>query len=398
MKTLFLFSRTPLSIKKGVRRIADSEYLGRGTGDNGLSLPILEGSEAQQVVLEFKHLVTRMSQANADQPAWWYTWLSSRDRHNSCMLDSLALALRFSKFLDQVELGAPLYWICQDPEVAVMVKNIAMRHGWQVQSGILDRLVWSLRYLVIGVKGFRRALVRAASTTLLVHKSREAGWPTEKPTHADVAIISIIHQANLQKQAGHDSFHDTYLGDLPKFLTQRGEQVILCGIPGNKLHETIRAAQKITAIPLFTYGHFLTYWEVLQSFWKGLTVNIKIPEITFASSGDVRALIRWDLRRRAASDIIFGFSLEYASRRLFREYPNCRVIHMYENNPWERAVDWAAKCSTPPRDVTGFHHCAVLECHVKNYIAVEEKGLRPGPSRIVSTGEEARTIFLSLGH
>ena len=293
--------------------------------------------------LAFRDAVTRLSVANGDRRAWWYTWIASRDRFRSRLFD-VFLGVEPAS-------GAP------------------PRSGWV-------RLAKEVAAAIRGV-----AVARAN--------------PARRVDGVDVVIFAPASDAALV--ATGEIYRDTYFGPLADLLREDGETPLLFGLPVTSQRETVRALARRSDIPATSIYHWSGARDICVSLWQALATRLIIPRIVLPSGVAADRAIRTDLKD-VRGDMFFGLLLERAVQRVLAAYPDARVIHTYENNPWEHAVDRAAHEATPRRHVTGYLHCAVLPSHLKNYRAEEEAGLRPEPDRIVCTGRAARDVFLGLGH
>lgn len=336
------------------------------------------------MVAEFVDLVTRLSVLNGRDPAWWYTWLSCRDQHNAPLLRRW---LRLAAIVEAMEGGTTaLHAVCPDPGVARAVRQQARQNGWQVCSPLGDRLIWVWR----GLSRRLRGMVDCGR--VLVHGLRLVRAARRHPLAAGVAddvddlLITVLHQ---RPQPPTQPFTDIYFGVLPRWLAERGRKVL---VVGQVLGDPARVTADVAGLQgpaVATLGHALTYGDV---FGAALWAVVRRPVLT--ADGAVRPLLAGGAGR-VGIDLGTGRLFEAATRRLLRRAPRARVLHIYENNPWERAVDRAA--GEVGRASDGFLHCAVLPSHLKNVIADREQGLRPAPGRILCTGVAARDIFLSLG-
>ena len=289
----------------------------------------------------FLNVVTALSIANADNECWWYTWLASRDRFNSDI---------FSLFIDQ-----------ENKPTRIRIKRLPL-----------------LRAIAAALEGWFIARVNPVA-------------PIER---VDVLLIAPSDAATLARK--DKPYHDTYFGPLMGYLRTAGEYPLLVGIPVATRRATVKALAKSGEIPAQSIFHTLRAGDIVVAAWRALNAGFNSVDVRLLDGRSALPHIELEFQR-AKCDIFFGLIIEKATRRLLRIHQAARVIHTYENNPWEHAIDRAAHTDKVRRDVTGYLHCAVLPSHLKNYKAKEEAGLRPEPDRIICTGPAARDVFLSLG-
>ncbi|MBF0145233.1 MAG: hypothetical protein HQL84_07950 [Magnetococcales bacterium] len=398
MHHLRILSRSRPVSQEQWRRIESPDIPGQPSTDPSIILlPSLSPTEAQQVINTFNTLVTQLSEANHAQPSWWYTWLSSRCRFNSNSFDVLVTGFRFAQLVKTLEGSQSCYWVCPDPYIATWVAQIARKGGWKVQRSWHDQLRWGVKRIFFSIKkllGSARWLINGLR---MAHAAKKSPAPMASFQHAKVVIISILMLPNLRKQAEAGTYNDIYFDRLPYELNKTEGTTVVFGFPYDFRTELFSHIRRITSIPLCTCWDFLTFGDVWRSIRWAYTQKIRGVQLDNPTGINTVDLVQWDLRRMSIGIIANGYMLQQSLRRFLLANPECRVIHMYENNPWERACAIAAKSLPNPRSVTGYLHCAVLKSHLKNHISPEETLLRPAPDMIVCTGSASRSMFLSLG-
>jgi hypothetical protein len=298
-------------------------------------------------VIAYCDAVTEISRANAETRTWWYTWLSSRDRFNSRVFDACFAAA----------VGAP-----QKP----------------ARGGLLLGFVQITKEVAAVLEGW------------IVARLHPVRWREE------ASIIVIAPTADRALGSQNTPYSDPYFGILFEWLRAHGETPGLIGLPQGNRRRTVTALAKRNDMPCAALHHYLRFRDIVSAVLHAARANFKVPALGLPGGDKLISVIRADLAA-ARGDILFGLLVERAIGRALKLNPQARIIHTYENNPWERAVALAARDQHPPREVTGYLHCAVLPSHLKNFQAPQEKGLRPAPHRIVCTGPAARALFLSLG-
>ena len=392
MPILFLTAHPALS-KHLVAPVVERDFRGQKLPPGSVELPELADDAAHDVLKLFKSLVTQLAEANETWDGWWYTWLSSRDRHNSRLFEQMIYAERVRNLLRSTTAQA-LTLKCHDPTLAAALTRIARETGWQVQGGAAVHVCW----LVSGL-GSRLAPFIAAAK--LIRRGVLGFFAAHSNPHAagtltghKLLIVSLFGRNALPRDG--ESFTDTYFAELPRWFARRGIRTLVLGEPDASVAEVTHAVAHWRDPAVCTPAHLTGLWDVLASSVKATFVPRRALQINLPQDSWLRPLLRADLRRDAVSRGS-GYLLKCAMDRVLAQNPDARVLHMYENNPWERAIAQAAHATIPPRDVTGYLHCAVLPAHLKNYISTKERRLRPAPDKIVCTGPAARTVFLGLG-
>ncbi len=357
-----------------------------------MPLPQLDDAERKQLLAAYNNLITQLSLQNQNRKSWWYTWLSCRDQINNDLLKHLHFVERIKKCLRNNSTPESLTVCCSSPALVKTISATARNAGWKVVIGPIDRLLFLasvIRLLPIPPIDGIKILVHGLR---LVIASRIYPLDQKNRQQRTVALVSNFHDSITQQG---NVFRDLYFGELGTWLESQNEKVIYMGLPQGNIRSIASKCRDFTEYPVMTIGHVLNFGQVISAAFFALFSRIKIrPKAD--SFPQLSGLIHESLNR-AVIHKGFGLMMERATKQLLDKYPNARVVHIYENNPWERGVDIAAKNRPDPRDVTGYLHCAVLPTHLKNTIGPEEIPIRPGPDRIVCTGSAAREVFLELG-
>lgn len=338
-----------------------------GDGD---TLPPLPLTEQRRVVEQFRDHVTALALANADNRAWWFSWLSSRDR-NHCPLAADLLWLEQAQVWLEGQSGA-VTLTCPDADLAHALAARAKALGWLVKAPLrwptLAPLADAAKALAVGLLTWRAAR-RHPYPGLGGHDTVLLSW-------ADKRVLGARQPRD-----------DVYFGPLRRLLEQAGEKVLpvspLMGEPGQLAVITAAA----THLGHASIGHGLTLADVVLSVAQAMVERIRwtVPDPALKR----RALFRRVIYSAQARMI------ERAVGRILAANSAARLIRIYENLPWERAADLAAH--RLDRHVTGYLHCAVLPSHLNFYLDAAEATVRPRPDRIVCTGPTARDVLLSLG-
>ncbi len=337
------------------------------------------GPHNDEVVNVFKDIVTAMNVTNGDQRIWWYTWLASRDRFNAALWRRLC-------FLSSVSKGD----INQQTDDPVLLGHLAEVQSQLIVVPLFDRMKWGWQAFTSRLRTIRQVL---AEVMWFVQ-----WWQVERavsqPKQADVIVVTQLSVGSFKD----GRFIDPYFGDLYTYLQKNGEQVVVCGtIQGDPSRIiTLRHKSELGNVDAVTsLGSFIRAGDFGQALKEVLFNQIQAVDFLLPFGGNAKDLLSDDINC-ARPHMFHGLMIELATARMLEHYSSARIIHIYENNPWEHAIDRQGRIQN--RDRIGFLHCAVLPSHLKNYIADAEKPFRPAPDLIVCTGSGAKDVFLSLGN
>lgn len=359
-------------------RVVACDFSGQPLSGDEVALAELTPDERHLVVDNFHDIIARLSSVNGNKTAWWYTWLSCHDRMNVKLLDYLSQLQRIEKLLSNHKHGK-LHFSTKSSWLATAVEKKATSLGWKASRQgpfCSERPSWLRR-------------MRDALTEPLRWKwaAWRAAQKLENPAEVDVIIVTMLDKGHIGR--GVDPFVDTYFGTMAADLIAQGKNVLTVGFTYNE-HSAVSKLITKASVPVTTLGQFLSIFDVFRAFIRGLLFRIDMGQLNLIEAGLVN-----DSVGNIVREITIASSIQFAMERLLQRCPKAQVIHMYENNFWERGVDVAAKAVKPQRQISGYLHCAVLPAHTKNYISPSEIQTRPQPDNIFCTGKAARDVFIA---
>lgn len=331
--------------------------------------------------------------ANAESPGFWYSFISSRDRHVSRTFDAaqeIASALRRTVKAQ----GETVAVSSRDPLVVRELARCAERLGIGVERTRGDGMRgWSR-----GLGAWLRALAVFAWRVLDLARAIRMASPLRRvpPEQADVLVFTLFHTGRRLPELKRDSYRDIYFGDLPRWLAEQGKRVVLAGgcAQGERPVLAHLMARRDCASWLRPSIVDATWGDLAAAFRVAVFPGVRLPSLPLGGLIDLRPLVARDLASERDA-ILTGALLHRVALRLLRRHSNARILHVYENNFWERSTYRAAAAFS--RSVVGYLHCAVLPGHLKNYAGQHEWAVRPHPQRIVTTGPDAAELLASLG-
>lgn len=322
-----------------------AEALDVGAGHTGSGCP--GPGAAAMPVDAFEAVVAGLNAANAARAEWWLTWISDRDRFRSLLWERL-LADWQGRPAPAAGLGA---WFVDWLQLAKTVGQEARR--------------------------------------LLAARRHPAPDPQEVRT----LVVTIFTPRRLRAP---EPYIDEYFGALPQWLTDAGQAPLIVGFSQGDDWAAAAAAAARRDIPVATLAKYGRWSDLVRSALKAATVRFAVPRVPLPWGGDADRLVRWEIRHQRPA-ILEGLMVERAIERVLAAYPDARLIHMFENNAWERGSYRAARAAQPARSVIGYMHCAVLRSHRKFYFPAEERGQRPMPDAVVTTGPAAACALEAIG-
>ena len=357
-------------------------------------LPELTEVERDALLLDYNDMIANIGVESGRDSVWWYTWTSSRDRFLSSILADMELMARFQKACDQ---GLPKHsvMLCRDPYLSRVLVDIARLNGVRTRLAIADRLRWTQHRIKMKASPLIGS-IRTCGRMLLIKshiKQNIAHIEQAQQKPERTLLVTWISSDNLLNSQPPN---DTYFGPLPKFLGSNEHSVTVFGDIHLGLPEKQGRGRFTPSGPVLTAASFISYLAILGAFIRGFLSQVPVLETLKSEKPYLVPLVQRDVHSNRGS-MVYGLLMESAIRRLLEILRPTQIIHMCENNPWERACSRAAESLNSESTITGYMHCSVILSHTKIVITEKEKSIRPRPSKLICTGSKARDIMVQFG-
>lgn len=357
-------------------------------------LDALSDDEVQRLLDSYHDLIARIGLASKPNDIWWYSWSSSRDRFHSRILSDLELLARLGKACDQT-LPQRLVLLCPDPYLADALVHAAHEHGVRLKRSSWDRFLWRRNRVEMRLRPVMAAIKICGRAWLSKWRMRKIHPYLDDSPRAKMLtlLVTWIKGKNLLE---NDLPTDTYFGRLPAHLSNPDHAVVVFGDTSDGLPPKEAAQHNGISQGALTVGSFVTTLGIIKAFVRALSSGPPLGQAMADEQPYLRRLVKRDIQANM-SPIVYGLILEHALTNLVGQLRPTRLMHMCENNPWERACAQAVRSVTPQPELIGYMHCAVLPSHTKIIITDEEKEVRPRPSLVICTGDRARDILVRVG-
>lgn len=366
----------------------------KAAGHKPWPLPELSEPEKEALVSRYSKLISKIGEENGGDSMWWYTWTSSRDRVHSRVLSDLEFLDRFQKAIEQ---GFPeqLILFCPDPYLAGALQEVCREHRIKNLATITDRLQWIWRRTRMWIHPFSGTFRSCVRAVIIKWKLRnlEIDLGPAKSARERTILITWIRSGNLTEDSPPT---DTFFGQLPDHLANKHRSTVIFGDLIDGLPAKHPKHRSNSPTPVLTMGMLLPISSIIVVLLKGLFSRINVRNTVRLEPNYLKSLLRKDIHNNLDS-IVYGLLIEKALGRLINDYQPTQMIHMCENNPWERACTRAINCTYPKPENVGYMHCAVLKAHTKILITEEERKVRPRPSKLICTGPLARDLMVRYG-
>ncbi len=352
-----------------------------------------ESAEAcRKPYLEF---ISRMGR-EVNSLRWWVSplshgdYCSSRTFHQACYL-RVALELTSTWSMER-----PLLLIVSgEALLEALDLNLGGRYGVQV-FGLRRQTLFHYLMNCLQVVVHRGAFVLREVWCLLMTRSM---IPARPIPNTSVTVLMI--PADRETLGSNKMFQTAFFGDLAEQLVRRGHAVGLVPLVAREM-TYVSALGKLQneRLPLLIPHRYIRLSDVLWAVWETLFLPVGDKRAFPAFQGmRIDPLIVDDLRRgwigNWSAEALLIASL--VARWKEAGIPIERVIYLYENQPWERALCWAVRRSMPDVSLVAFQHSRLPRLLLKFFLGLGEEAVQPGPHRIVTLGSYSARLFCENG-
>jgi len=337
----------------------------------------------------YLHLIYDIGR-NSNSLLWWVTSLSYRSR-------AVSKTFQQACFL-RVAMDLIIAWTGPD-NLVVICSDSPVRRALRINFDrstlrAIDRThqIPGRSFIDWGNLVFRRLFFLLREGRRLIQARRalpEAHIPKEPTT----LIICSASSRNVHQGT---EFHSLHFGDLVDRLLRMGHKVgVIPVVLRDVQYKTTLERIQSLSLPLMAPHRYLSFGDLLAAVVASLA-KPRIPNPFPKLQGmNINPMAEEDLRshwrsNRAADALLFSATL----RRLAKANANiARIIYIYENQPWERALCWEANISMPRTDMIGYQHSRLPRNLLNYFQAPGGEETAPFPKYVVTNGPySARTL------
>ena len=329
---------------------------------------------------------------------WWLTSLSyrnvdtSRTFYQACYLK---VALDLVKTWDNPE---PLVLVVVDQPLRLAVQRNLAR-----DRRVSFSLVGIRRYLLLRwARDWLSMLVHRAffilRHTYRVLESRRMISRPQVPGRGATILISSASTANL-RQGGE--FHRSFFGDLVVRLGELGCPVaVMPIIPPGVQYRWALFQLRDSPQPLLVPHRYLRLLDLIRTAFSSSGKPPSPHSVPTFLGMDISPLVKEELRRdwigNQAAEALLMTAL--VRRWASLGFSITRIIYLYENQPWERALTWEVRRYLPGTLLVGYQHARAPRLMLNLYLAPGGEVDAPLPDRVVAVGQHSARLLSADGH
>lgn len=332
-----------------------------------------------------------------DSIRWWVTNVSyrtcyvSKSFHRTCYLKvGLDLAQSWERP------GALV--VVADAEVRYALKRNLERDGHMKATNVTPARPRPFRPLFDIINMLAHRIVMVVRESYRIAQARRMIRHPYVPDEPTILLMSTVSFRSIHLGA---DFHRWFFGDLANQLVELGYRVALVPRILDLLsYKRALAGLTESSLPYMVPNRYLGFRELVSTAiatCKPPTLPRPLPHL---AGMDIENFINSELRTHWISNAAVHSLLMTAVIRRWAELGSSinRMIHVYENQPWERAICWETKRCFPEATVVGYQHANVEQLLLNFHLAPGEVEVAPLPDRIVTVGRYTAKILSGGGY
>lgn len=374
------------------RRVQDL-FVGRGTYLDTSDQFHQATRELRDPFLEYLFNIGR----ELDSLDWWLTPVSWREPFIS---NAFSRACHLKTALEVArdwELTEPLLLVADEPVCRSIQSNLG--HGTGAAPnvyGLRKSLPMQPVVDALNMLG-HRAVFALRETYMIFHSRRLIPKPIE--ADGDETLLISWGTANSLRQAGE--FHSFFFGDLANRLNELKGRVVIVPMIAKEVRYK-EALQQLgnCRLPICLPHSLFKVFDPIKAVIQSIRKPSRPKEYPELSGMRVAPLLEPELREHWISNQPAALMMTLILVRRWAQWrPSiARIIYMFENKTWERALCWQARKSLPNTTLVGYSTTAISRLLLNFFLAPGEAGSAPLPDRVVAIGELPGQMFSSEGY
>ena len=379
---LIISSNFGFSKKGEWKKIYLQEFLKFDLGRKLDSLPVLTKAENEKIINDISALTSELSIKNKNNNSWWYAPPSNRDVFINPFIRKYQIYKRIEKFFKiKKEDGNKVIFFTKDKKLADLVFKLAKKNFWTVIFDWKTKILLQSMNLVSFLSSLFNIFKWLISNLVVVFKTNL--FIKKKINFKDFDVIFFTaFEKPFEEKIPHP-YKDLYFGKCPYEIEQSGKKTLVIGRCSGEPLRVIPKLRKVNSPTVIAHHDLVNLGMVLSTFMKSF-----FQKINFSIEGLDRQILLSFLKKDSLEWVLTMADCllyENAISKLFKVNQSATVVHLYENNIWERSIDITSRKISPKRRLLGYLHTSILPLHMKNIISLDEIPIRPAPDKIITT-------------
>lgn len=329
---------------------------------------------------------------------WWLSSISFRSCYSS---KTFYLACWLKVALDLIDSwhgpGAMVLFVPNDLLRRIIHSNRIGLSGREGKSDSIRR-VFKFRPAVNLMKILVRRTFFVLREGLRLSLARRYGPSRHLFNEPTTLVISSVSYRSVHLA---EEYHTYFFGDLVRQLSNLGTRValvpiVLKGVDYKKALSGLRGS----LVPVMVPHQYLRFIDLLKAAFSTVgrpPVPRSVPN--FAGM-DISLLVKEEMRDYEVTNWAADSLLIWALVRRWSDmcFPVDRMIYIYENQPWERALCAGARKFLPDTALVGYQHARTPKLLLSFYLAPGGESEAPLPHRVITVGAHTAELLGSSGY
>ena len=328
---------------------------------------------------------------------WWVTPTAYRNTYSSNVFQFACKLKLGIECATEWESSEPLVFVAEAPLLKALSHNLSGFGNLTVRRIGNFRFSSAMKVIEPLSMVARRAyfILREAYRIFETRRMLPIDPAAPEP---DTLLVSWATPENLGR--GGD-FHQSFFGSLADKLSDAGHRLAVVPMV---LRETgyRKAIHQIESskLPLLLPHRYIGFRDVVQA---AVVSSIPIPQarpLPAFDGMDISPFIKEEARRHwignGAADALLIAAMV---RRWSKKHQGVqRIIYIYENQPWERALCWETKQTMPSTLLVGYQHAGVPRRLLNFFLAPGGEEDAPLPDIVVTVGDHTAELLSESGY
>ena len=328
---------------------------------------------------------------------WWFTPMSWRDSFvSNAFLQACHLKTGL-EIADSWDGTGPLVLVADEPVCRSIRSSMGDQPGISMSvTGLRRRNPIAPVFDTLNMLGHRSVFV-LREMYQIIQSRRKLPKPVN-PAGGESLLISWATSTSILQEG---EFHRFFFGDLAERLALLKEKVVIVPmiLKDVRYKDALRLLEK-SPLPLCLPHSVFGILDPIRAAVSSLRKPADPKGFPEFAEMDIAPLFEVELSQYWVSNQSASLLMTTLLVRRWAEWsPSiARVIYMYENKPWERALCWQANESLPNATLVGYSPTPISKLLLNFFLAPGEAKIAPLPDRFVTVGEQPARLLSSGGY
>jgi len=356
-------------------------------------LSVFSDEEKNRAMAQYIEAISQLAADNEFSLQWLCHPISEKnDLRPDNLFNRLKDFLIFYRIL-MMQKRETLLILPHQPALARDIETFSARQG--IDCRLMGSKPWK-KSLIKRLKTWAKKQVSILQGVINLQRRYLKSRYLLKKIHRTETYIVIRTWYDLRSLSLLEKNEDTYFGRFPRYLKERGKEVLFFGDFSYGFHHILSQLKKDYEIPVVLTQSLLNGLDFFKStrFSRRITKKVRLKSGITILDVNVDFIINRYFMDFAQDELIRFNYLYYLATEKLMKYIDVDVFYLpFENYAWEKLTWRAVKRYSPNTKIVAFQHAQVALNATKFYLGKEERSALL-PDRIVTLGDTTRQILI----